>query len=95
MDMVHITDLITDTGLTDITDIGRIVYTDTSLTDISVGAAAITGVVTAEDMGGEEYMVEVVGMDGEAVAMAGQGMVDIEMKLCTNIAYFNLAEMDG
>ena len=79
--MLHITDLITATGLTDITDIGRITFTDIDLTDISVGAAAITGVVvTAEAMGGEEYMVAVVGMAGAAVAMAGQGMVGIEMK---------------
>ncbi len=89
-------DLITATGLTDIMDIGRIVFTDTSLTDILVGAPAITGVVVmAEDMGGEEYMAEEVGMDGAVVAMAGQGMVDIEIKLCTNITYFNQAEMDG
>ena len=79
--MAHITDLITATSLTDITDIGRITFTDTDLTDISVGAAAITGVVvTGEAMGGEECMVAVVGMAGAAVAMVG-----IDMKLCANI----------
>jgi len=49
--MVLITASIMATSLTDITDIGRIAITDTGLTDISVGAAIITGVaVTAEAM---------------------------------------------
>ena len=58
--MVLITASIMATSLTDITDIGRIAITDTGLTDISVGAAIITGVaVTAEAMAAG-------GMAGEA-----------------------------
>ena len=64
--------------VTGLTDISHIVITDTGLTDISVGEAVITGVVTAETMAGEEYMAAAVGM-----AMAGEDMVGIEMKLCT------------
>ena len=74
--------------VTNLTGFGHIVITDTVLTDISVGAAVITGgVVTAEAMGGEEHIAAAVGMAGAAEAMAGVDMVGIEMKLCTKITY--------
>ena len=95
MDMVLITASIIVTGLTDITDIGHIVITDTGLMDISAGAVVITGVaVTAEVMGGEEYMVAAGGVAGAEGAMAGEDTVGIETEMMHQDYRFNQAEMD-